>query len=125
MTNLTEAVTVDLVRLALDAASMRQQAIANNIANANTAGYVPARVSFESQLDAVRRTLQQNDRLSADMLYGIRPVIEREQAAGTQGVAIDMEAVKMTENATHYQALLKALSKHFSIMGTAINNGKR
>ncbi|HYD79886.1 MAG TPA: flagellar basal body rod protein FlgB [Paucimonas sp.] len=125
MINQTEAVTVDLVRLALDAASMRQQAIANNIANANTPGYMPARVSFESQLDAVRRTLRDNGRLSADMLSGLRPVVEREQAAGSQGVAIDMEAVKMSENATHYQALLKALNKHFSIMGTAVNNGKR
>ena len=41
MTDGIEAVTRSALALALDAASLRQQAIATNIANANAVGYVP------------------------------------------------------------------------------------
>ena len=49
MTDGIEAVTRSALALALDAASLRQQAIATNIANANVIDYVPQRVSFEAQ----------------------------------------------------------------------------
>jgi len=41
-----EGTTAAVVTLALDAATMRQQAIAANIANVNTPGYRPVRVRF-------------------------------------------------------------------------------
>jgi flagellar basal-body rod protein FlgB len=122
MTQPIQSVTVDLVRLALDASVLRQQAIANNIANATTPGYQPARINFEGQLDAVRATLNQQGSLEAAQLGGIRPVLER-QPAGS--VELDLEAARMSENAAHYQALLKVLSKHHAILNIAISNGKR
>ena len=54
----TEAITVEMAKLALDAASLRHQAIAHNIANANSPGFAPVRVSFEDQLGAVRAALR-------------------------------------------------------------------
>jgi flagellar basal-body rod protein FlgB len=119
----TEKVTVDLLKLALDASSLRQQALANNIANAGTPGYVPVRVNFETQLDALRRSLAGGEKLEAGQLRGVAPVLERAPAGST--VALDMEAAAMAENSTRYNALLKALNKHLSIMSTAINEGKR
>ena len=43
--------TIDLVSLALDAALMRQTAIATNIANVNTKDYQTMGVDFENQLN--------------------------------------------------------------------------
>ena len=65
MTDGIEAVTRSALALALDAASLRQQAIATNIANANAIGYVPQRVSFEEQLVDARRGMAQNGRTDA------------------------------------------------------------
>ena len=122
-----EAVTVEMVRLALDAASLRHQAIANNIANVNTAGYAPASVNFEQQMDVVRAALHQGDEVQPGMLAGIRPVIERSAplADADRTALLDTEVAAMAQNTVQYEALLKALGKHMSILGSAISEGKR
>lgn len=123
----TEAVTVDMVRLALDAASLRQQTIAHNIANAGTAGFAPARVDFEQQMGAARAALAQGEPVSAAMLGGVRPVVTRlaPSADAERSAMLDLDVADMAQNTVHYQALLKALSKHMSIMSAAVAEGKR
>jgi|SRR5450830_132267 len=127
MTDGIEAVTTSVLGLALDAASLRQQAIAANIANADAVGYVPLKVSFEAQLEDARRALDDGGKLSADMLAGVAPRIEADTSATTWSgkVRLDVEMAKMTQNAVQYQALIKGLSKHFSILSSAVNDGKR
>ena len=43
-------ITSQLVKAALDVASLRHEVIANNIANANTQGFSPKKVGFEEYL---------------------------------------------------------------------------
>jgi len=113
-----------LLGLALDAAQMRQQAIAQNIANVNTPGYRRIGVSFEQRIaqlapDAARGTTP----VPADLAY-YRPKIE--YATGTKGpVQLDQELADMSETVLHHQALLKALNKQLELIGLAINEGKR
>lgn len=123
----TEAVTVDMVRLALDAASLRHQAIAHNIANVNTPGFAPARVNFEQQMGAARAALQQGAPVTANMLAGVTPVMTRLASAGDadRSAMLDLEVADMAQNTVHYQALLKALSKHMAIISSAVSEGKR
>jgi flagellar basal-body rod protein FlgB len=123
----TEAITVDMVRLALDAASMRHLAIAHNIANVNTAGFAPARVNFEEQMDGLRSALQAGEPLRADMLAGVRPVIQRGAPSldADRTAMLDMQVSDMAQNTVQYEALLKALGKHMSILSSAIAEGKR
>jgi flagellar basal-body rod protein FlgB len=123
-----ETGTIGAVSLALDAAALRHQALASNIANAATPGYQPLRVSFEEQLEAMRASLRAG-RLEPSLLATIQPKLEREalvegSPGGTQ-VALDSQVAKISENAVHYQALLRALNKQFAILGAAINDGKR
>jgi flagellar basal-body rod protein FlgB len=127
MTDRTEAVTTSLLRLALDAASMNHQAIANNIANINSPGYRPAQVNFESQLQAVRDAANTGRPVESSMLAGIRPYIERADVApaGDRTATLDMEAAKLAENTVHYEALLKVMGMRLSTLGAAINEGKR
>jgi flagellar basal-body rod protein FlgB len=110
---------VSFVALALDAAALRQQAIANNIANVGSVGYVPLRVNFEEQLAFAR-----GDPTGAAVPAGARPFIEAD-TAGATAVMLDVEMVKLAQNAVHYQSLLKALDKHLSIMSAAVNEGRR
>ena len=128
MINEIESVTVNLVKLALDAANMRHQAIANNIANANSSGYAPLTVNFDEQLENLRTSLQSRQRIDPEKLHGIKPFIEEQQillGGGTTKVMLDMEVAKLSQNVVHYQALLRGLSKSMSIVSVAINEGKR
>lgn len=122
MVSLIDSSTTSLLSLALDAAGMRQQAIAHNIANANTPGYQRLSVSFENRLAELSRSAGS----AAPSLAGLgdfRPAFEL--VGDGEPVALDMEVAALSENTLHQQALLKALNKHFALLGTAINEGKR
>lgn len=113
-----------ITRLARDASTLRHQAIASNIANVNTPGYVPLKVNFEEQLVALSNT----DATTANVdLNNVKPFVEQEpdKSGLTPQVALDMEVVKLNMNTLHYQSLAKMASKYISIMSTAINEGKR
>jgi len=127
MTDGIEAVTRSALALGLDAASLRQQAIAANIANANAAGYVPQRVSFEAQLGEARRNLAQTGRLDAYALSQVRPRIESvvDGPGAPASVQLDVEAAEMARNNVHYQALVKGLSRHFAILSMAVGDGRK
>lgn len=118
-----EAVTVNLVSLALDAASLRHRAIAANIANAGNADYHAVRVSFEDQLETARRDLAGRGAVRPASLSGVAPTMLSAPEAG--GVALDLETANLAQNTLQYQALLKGLSKYMSIVSAAINEGKR
>ena len=98
---------VPMAKLALDAASLRHQAIANNIANAHTEGYAPLGVRFDARLAAARRA---------------QPEVVR---ATNEPVQVDAELVKLSQNTLHYQALLRGIAKHHAILGAAISDGRR
>jgi flagellar basal-body rod protein FlgB len=127
-----EGATAVAVGLALDVASLRQQAIAANIANANTPGYRPLRVRFEESLGALRAQLESSGRLDASALEGAHPTLERDPASppdaasGTSSaVALDQEVAQLSSNSVQYQVLLRALNRQFAILGAAISEGKR
>jgi flagellar basal-body rod protein FlgB len=126
MLNGIEAITNQALRLALDAASLRQQAIATNIANVHTPGYQPLGVDFESQLAAARRQLHAGVSLDGFTLAQIRPALIA--ASGDEqpaGVRLDMQAADLAENSVRYQALLKGLSRQFSILTMAVGDGRK
>ena len=102
-------------RLALDAAALRHQAIAYNLANLNSENYVPLGVSFDAQLAAARRTQAQKPEL----------VLESWRGSGPRPQDVDLEMVRLSENTIHYQALLKALGKQLSILNVALSEGRR
>jgi flagellar basal-body rod protein FlgB len=126
MVSIIDSSTSALLSLALDAAGMRQQAIAHNIANANTPGYQRISVSFESRLEALRDGRGNMGTPSLASLADFRPSFEYAAPleAGSS-VSLDQEMAQLSENTLHHQALLKALSKHLSLMSVAINEGKR
>ncbi|MDM0122187.1 flagellar basal body rod protein FlgB [Variovorax arabinosiphilus] len=126
MTHSIEAVTRSALALALDAASLRQQVSAANIANANTVGYVPRRVSFEDQLADARQSVDRSGWIDSTALAQVSPRVEaiRGATVGTQ-VQLDVEVAEMARNAVHYQALVKGLSRHFSILSMAAGDGRK
>lgn len=129
MSESIEAVTTAALSVALDAASLRQQAIAANIANADVPGYRPMAVDFESQLDNAQRALEDGGRLDMAALAGIEPRLVADpqiQPAGlSPKVTLDLEMAHLAENGVRFQALTTALNKQFALMSLAVNDGKR
>ena len=123
-------VTSQLALLALDAASLRHQVIANNIANAQTEGYVAKYVSFENHLAGLmgkthsvseaEMQLQQIDQLKQQLLAG-----ELIESTGDEAVKLDSEMTKLAQNVIHYQSLLQALKGRGEILRMAISEGRQ
>ena len=118
----------ELLKLALDAAWLRQKVISNNIANANTPGFSAKRVSFEEHL---AKFLLPSGRLNEAAFMGqvdsMRKSINEGhtiEPAASGTVQLDQEMVNLTENVLHYQALLDALEKRGSIIKMAIKEGR-
>ena len=126
MTDGIESVTTSVLSLALDAAVLRQQAIANNIANSNTASYVRQAVNFDRQVDLLAMAAR-GERAHPGQLAQVRLRIEPAAQQGTASgpVQLDMEVAQMAQNAAHYQALLKGIQRHYAILSSAISDGKK
>jgi len=123
----TEAVTTATLSLALEAATRRHQAIAANIANANTEGYTPVKLSFEAHLAEARDALRAQGSVDLLSLSGVH--MELEPVLDAQGnpaaVRVDAEVAEMAANAVHFQALTQGLSRHLSILATAAGDGRK
>ena len=122
-----DSITRDLVALALDAAAMRHEVIANNLANIHSENYATQRVNFEEQLSALRKTVREGVTPARAALDAVRPFVETDAVTGyaDTGVMIDREMLKLAQNTVHYQALLKALAKRGAIMSLAVNEGRK
>jgi flagellar basal-body rod protein FlgB len=109
------------LRLALDGAALRHQAIAANIANASTPGHVPVKVDFEAALAQARDRLQAGADIST--VSSETPFQVVADDGGARG--LDEQAAALASNVVHYQALLRGLSKRMAILALAVNEGGR
>jgi flagellar basal-body rod protein FlgB len=114
MSSLQSTDTVAAVSAALDAATIRQRVISSNIANASTPGSQAVRVKFDAAIaDASAPT--------GAGAVTLRPVFSLD----AQPVQVDQEVAAMSQNAAHYQALIRGLNKHFALISAAISDGRR
>lgn len=120
----------------LDASALRQQVIANNVANINTPGFKKQDVSFEDELAAAIEDEQDSKSLQAGHRHlagesSLKDVgIKVTTAKGTSmrydgnNVDIDEEMSKLAENNIRYQAMSKLMSERFGGLKTVINGGR-
>ena len=114
----TSTISIEAVKLALDAVWLRQQVVSNNIANANAPGYQALGVEFEKNLQA------ELDRMSTQKnasLQNIKPQIISDNVP----VAVDQQMVLLNQNQLQYQALLKMLGGQAELKRIAINEGRQ
>jgi flagellar basal-body rod protein FlgB len=117
MTIINDIGTVMLSR-ALDATVLRQQAIAQNLANANVPGYHRLSVQFEAQLAAALRANR------AGTAIDVAPrLVQADHAVGNEGT--DQDLAQLSETVLHHHALLKVLDNRIGLLGTAISEGKK
>src|SRR5690349_17979662 len=117
-------VLFDTTQLALQAAisgaSTRQNALAANIANADTPGYRRVDVDFHS---ALASAMGSSDRTSALERVSFSPSVDKSAGAmraDGSSVDIDSESAKMAENALEQQAAVQVAQTRDNILQIAI-----
>lgn len=108
---LMETAKVGLLRQAMQAYSMRNQAISANLANIDTPGYQRMSVSFEEALQDARRGLP-----SGRGLGTVAPHTE----VGEEAPVLEDEMLDLAENNMRQQLATRALTEHFGLMRTGI-----
>ena len=126
-----------IMKKAMDAASLRQETISNNIANVNTRGYKARKVSFEEAMRAavghegpvgLERT-RPGHLGGTGMLEAVEPEVVRDEGASQRldgnTVDIDSEMVDLAANQLLYSALAQQVSNKLSVLSYVIHEGRR
>ena len=102
---------------ALTGASLRQEAIASNIANVNTPGYRRQDVDFQSTLQAAWSK-------GSDAVETMQPAIAVDQSsqvrADGSSVDIDVEAAAQAKNGLQYEAIAQVMKSRVAILRSAM-----
>lgn len=113
---------LELLKKALDASTMRQSAIADNIANANTKDYKAKAVVFEEELQRALRTGNVGE------ISKVSPTLVEEDATivGEDGNNVDLEQemVMMAKNQLLYNTLVQQTSRKLSNLSYVISEGR-
>lgn len=122
-----ESLTTAAISAALDAGSRRQAAIAANIANASTPGYVPVRLSFDEHLAEAQQAWSRGGTIDASHVEALRGTVwtADSEAGAPAGVQVDVEMAELARNAAQFQALTQALSRHLAMLALAAADGRR
>ncbi|VWD13343.1 hypothetical protein BLA39750_03381 [Burkholderia lata] len=106
---------------ALDGLFARQAATAQNIANANSVGYVPVRVSFEDALrDAAEARPGDTDEARLARVRSFEPSIGAPLPIDVNTVRLDEEIASASETAARYAMLIGMLDRTLQIRQLAI-----
>jgi flagellar basal-body rod protein FlgB len=102
---------------ALSGASLRQQAIAQNIANVNTPGYRRRDVDFQT---ALRAAWDQGSGSVQDVTPSVETDTSSVMRADGSSVDIDTEAAEQAKNGLQYEAVTTVMKTRTAILKTAI-----
>ena len=98
---------------ALDALSLRQRVIADNISNVQTPGYQAKRVQFEDALNAA--VSHGSGLVQASTKVSLEPTRE-----DGNNVNLDTEVVSNIDTTLRYQLATRAIDSQFSLLRTAM-----
>jgi flagellar basal-body rod protein FlgB len=107
--------TQQLLEAAMRGSWQRQTAITNNIANADTPGYKPQEVSFES---ALQNAVSGGE--SPEEIQFQTETKSVEAGPNGTGVSVDEESAKLAENGLDYEALTQVAGARDSIIRSAL-----
>jgi flagellar basal-body rod protein FlgB len=115
-----QADPVDLMVRLLGACELRARVVSSNIANSNTPGYVRQVVRFEELL---REELAERGDVT-NVLPEVGPDLETQARPDGNNVSLELELNAMRENRLLYEAYSSILRSHFSLLESAISEGR-
>ncbi|HWS30760.1 MAG TPA: flagellar basal body rod protein FlgB [Clostridia bacterium] len=121
----------------LDASWLRNQVISNNIANAETPNFKSSRVEFEDVFAAAlddensfdnKMTREKHIDFSTPDPGDVVPTVYQNSDTTMRmdgnNVDIDYENVELAKNTLYYNTLVEKLNSEFSMLRTAITEGR-
>jgi flagellar basal-body rod protein FlgB len=109
---------LDLLSKLLDVSAMRQDVIAQNVANINTPGYRTLEISFD---DALNQAMASNDPAA---IQGIQPqVVEGNGGIMREdgnNVDVDLEMVRLQKNALYFKVYTQLMANDLAQFRAAI-----
>ena len=130
----------DYLPRAMTAATIRQEVIANNIANVNTPNYRKSVVNFEDLLareiygeepDGKLKPVRTHDKHlpAAPLNFHATPTIQQDTSTimrvDDNNVDIDVEMATLAKNTLYYNALATELGNHVMRLKNAISSGQQ
>jgi flagellar basal-body rod protein FlgB len=107
--------TQQVLEAAMRGSWQRETALTNNIANADTPGYQPQEVNFESALQGAIKSEQS----PTEVQFQTETRPDEAGPNGT-GVSVDQESAKLAENGLDYQAITQIIGARNSILRSAM-----
>ena len=135
--SLMESRSISLLERSLDASSLRQKVLSNNIANIDTPNFKRSDVSFQEALQdamsgdilAGRTTDARHMQIGSTKLEDVRPSVFKEDTTTLRldgnNVDVDVEMTNLAENQILYNAMTQQINAKFGLLKYAINEGKR
>ncbi len=112
-----QEISVDLLKRSLDAYTLRQRVIAENIANAETPGYESRSVQFEELLEKVKLNNSASGHLPEPKVLEDSP---RAIDNGVNNVSLDMEMAALAETTLSHKLASRVLAMRYQLLRTAI-----
>jgi flagellar basal-body rod protein FlgB len=102
---------------AISGAAMRQEVLANNLANAETPGFQRSDVDFQSQLAQAMKT---GDARAIESTSFSEQTDSTVMRADGNGVDVDVESAKMAQNGLMHEALVNVMKARIQILESAM-----
>jgi flagellar basal-body rod protein FlgB len=102
---------------AISGSSMRQEVLANNLANAETPGFKRSDVDFHT---ALAQAMQTGDATSIESTSFSAQQENQTLRADGNGVDIDVESANMAKNGLEYEALVSVAKARIGILRSAM-----
>lgn len=128
--------TINLLGKVLDLRQRQQELIASNIANAETPGYTPVRLSFEADLAKALESRQTSASptdprhfpITAGGLDTVQGTVERKSDGSVSvdgnGVDLDKQLIAQSQNQLLYETAAQILSKKLAGLKYACQDGR-
>jgi flagellar basal-body rod protein FlgB len=102
---------------AISGAAMRQEVLANNLANAETPGFRRSDVDFQSQLS---QAMKAGDPRAIESTTFSAQTDQTVMRADGNGVDVDVESANMAKNGLTYEALVNVTKARIQILESAM-----
>lgn len=125
MSNVIDDRAIRTLRYALDGLSLRQRAVANNVANLNTPGYKAVRVSFEGELQRYVERSTTGPRGAASVEpppVSVTSDASKSMRLDGNSVDLDWEMAQLAETVIKYNTVSELVSLKLSILKNVINS---
>ena len=120
-----DKLTLDVSVTAMDALWLRQQLIAQNVANARVDGYTAQRLNFEAVMEEMAVRLEEQAGSGASSAAVTEASLSLEVLDDELPVQMDREMADSAVNGIRYQALLTSVGRLAELSRLAVSGGTR